>query len=436
MRNLFAVIGLLLLGLGGVLQAQEQEQEGLDEIVLSTLVNNKEEVLSIKISAAVGDRFSIAVRDRLDTVEITDPDGIAERNYTAESIDRSIVLHSLDAESHIIGLTLEGYAYTWLWLAHCPNLRYLSLSKTSLESLGSFASLTLQTLKCLDNPFLQDMILYACPALQVLECSGNRSLQRLYVPASYELEELVCTHNDSLKELYINHTKLKALDLLVVPNLETVYCDHNRLESLLIDDGTALKTLLCMSNQLTSLKLPSDVILDWFACDSNRLMLSDLADLVNSSLGVSVSPQLIPVLRQVGQTLDLRNEMSINNAATKWAVLDADGNIITDYTNTNWDGYRNGRFFFGKKGRGRRRFPTGDQQGNGVDHDDLPAHLPGIVHGRSGSAAPYSVIDGQQGRGVFNQEAVAVQHTIFVVVPTDIDNRISPLQDGAVKVPR
>ena len=417
MRKLFALMCLLTLAWGGVLRAQEQE--GKDEIVLSTLVNNKEEVLSIKISAAVGDRFSIAVRDRLDTVEITDPDGIAERNYTAESIDRSIVLHSLDAESHIIGLTLEGYAYTWLWLSHCPNLRYLSLSKTSLESLGAFASLTLQTLKCLDNPFLQDMILYACPALQVLECSGNRSLQRLYVPASYELEELVCTHNDSLKELYINHTKLKALDLLVVPNLETVYCDHNRVESLLIDNGTALKTLFCMSNQLTSLKLPSDVILDWFVCDSNRLMLSNLADLVNSSLDVSVSSQLIPVLRQVGQTLDLHNEMSINNAATKWAVLDADGNIITNYTNTNWDGYRNGRFFFDKTGWYRIA----------LHHDALSRHdgvlIPAEVF------YDVTVVD-SVARPVFSEPSGAVRrHTLISLSTTTPDARIYYTTDGS-----
>ncbi len=78
----------------------------------------------------------------------------------------------------------------------------------------------------------------------------------------------------------------------------------------------------------------------------------------------------------------------------------------------------------------------GDQPGDGVNHDDLPAYLPGIVHSRAGSATPCSVIDSQQDGGVFHQKTVAVQHTIFVIVPADIDNRIGLLQDGAVEFPR
>ena len=70
------------------------------------------------------------------------------------------------------------------------------------------------------------------------------------------------------------------------------------------------------------------------------------------------------------------------------------------------------------------RFPVGEQPSDRVDHDDLPAHLSGIVHGRSGSAAPHSVINGQQDGSMFYQKAVAIQHTIFVVIPTDINNII------------
>ena len=79
--------------------------------------------------------------------------------------------------------------------------------------------------------------------------------------------------------------------------------------------------------------------------------------------------------------------------------------------------------------RSRHNITVGDQPGNRVDHDDLPAHLPRITHGRRRFAALFSVIDGQQSRGVVYQKAVAVQHTIFVVGPTDADNRIRPVQD-------
>lgn len=148
-------------------------------------------------------------------------------------------------------------------------------------------------------------------------------------------------------------------------------------------------------------------------------MLSDLADLVNSSLGVSVSPQLIPVLRQVGQTLDLRNEMSINNAATKWNVLDADGNIITDYTNTNWDGYRNGRFFFDKTGWYRIA----------LHHDALPGHdgvlIPAEVF------YDVTVVD-SVARPVFSEPSGAVKrHTPVSLSTTTPDARIYYTTDGS-----
>ncbi len=52
--------------------------------------------------------------------------------------------------------------------------------------------------------------------------------------------------------------------------------------------------------------------------------------------------------------------------------------------------------------RGRRKFFMGDQPGDGVDHNDLPAHLLGIAHSRRRSAAPFPVVDSQQGGGVFH----------------------------------
>ena len=52
--------------------------------------------------------------------------------------------------------------------------------------------------------------------------------------------------------------------------------------------------------------------------------------------------------------------------------------------------------------RERRKFPMRDTPGDGVDYNDLPVHFSGIVHSCAGSAASYSIVDGQQDGGVFH----------------------------------
>ena len=86
----------------------------------------------------------------------------------------------------------------------------------------------------------------------------------------------------------------------------------------------------------------------------------------------------------------------------------------------------------------RLRYSTtmGDQPGKRVNHDDLPTHLLRIAHSRRCSAAPFSVVDGQQSGGVVYQKSVAVQHTIFVVGPADVNDGIRPIQDRMIEVPR
>ena len=70
--------------------------------------------------------------------------------------------------------------------------------------------------------------------------------------------------------------------------------------------------------------------------------------------------------------------------------------------------------------------------GDRVNNDDFPAHLLSITHGRRRPAAPFSVVDSQQSGGVVDQKTVAVQHTIFVVGPADIDDRIRPVEDRVI----
>ena len=76
----------------------------------------------------------------------------------------------------------------------------------------------------------------------------------------------------------------------------------------------------------------------------------------------------------------------------------------------------------------------GNQPGSGVNRNDLPAHLLRITHGRRRSAAPFSVVDGQQSGGVVYQKSVALQHTIFVVGSADVDDGIRSVQNRIIEV--
>ena len=70
-----------------------------------------------------------------------------------------------------------------------------------------------------------------------------------------------------------------------------------------------------------------------------------------------------------------------------------------------------------------------DQPSDRIDHDDLPTHLLCITQSRRRSAAPFSIVYGQQSGGMIYQKTIPLQHTIIVVVPADIDDRISPVKD-------
>ena len=78
----------------------------------------------------------------------------------------------------------------------------------------------------------------------------------------------------------------------------------------------------------------------------------------------------------------------------------------------------------------------GDQPSDRINHDALPAHLLCITQSRRRSTAPFSIVDGQQGSSMIHQKTIARQHTIFVVVPANVDNRIRPLQNRMINIPR
>ena len=72
----------------------------------------------------------------------------------------------------------------------------------------------------------------------------------------------------------------------------------------------------------------------------------------------------------------------------------------------------------------------GDQPSDRINHDALPTHLLCITQSRRRSTAPFFVVESQQSSGIIYQEAVALKHTNFVAVPTDVDNSIPQCSDS------
>ena len=365
-------------------------------------------------------------------------------NAKLKSLDLSVAPNlenvSCSGNDSLATLSIDNPKLEYLSLHDLPALQYLSCRNTLLSALHFTASdslPSLRTLQCSGNRSLKQLYLAYNYGLKTVECSDNPLLESLELIDCPSLDALDFSDNIQLKELYINHTKLKALDLSVTPNLDMVYCngndsltllevnnpvlrilvcDHNRLESLLIDNGSALEDLVCSHNRLTSLALPSDLILASLSCDSNSLTLSNIADLVKQVISLGISPQIVPVLCQVGQMLDLRREMNINGETTQWNVLDADGNIITDNT---WGRYLSGRFSFNQTGYYRIAL---------VNHA-LPNHYEALI-----SAEVFydvTVVD-SVARPVFSEPSGAVKrHTPVSLSTTTPDTRIYYTTDGS-----
>ena len=352
----------------------------------------------------------------------------------------------------------------FLTVENCPFVQTIKCSNTRVKSIQWFEFPSLQTVECTNNPLLEEVYLVKCPSLQTVKCTDNPLLERLELSDCPSLDSLDISNSVKLKELSIQHTKLKSLDLSVASNLETlmcrgndsltilkvdspvlkdlqcdhnrlealhinncaesatVYCDHNRLDSLLIN-GTALANLTCNHNRLTSLSLPSDVILESLTCDSNGLQWSVLTDLVKQTEYTDfslISPQFVPALIQVGQTLDLHGEMRLDDDVldSQWVLCDSAGNREIPYRDILE--YNVGRFSFKKPGQYRIE----------VNHYDLFSHS-GVAHNAQ-IFYDVTVVD-SVARPVFSEPSGAVKrHTPVSLSTTTPDARIYYTTDGSV----
>ena len=443
MKNLFALICLLGLALGGVLRAQEQD--GVDEIQLTASLDDSDnQVVGFNFSGTPGERFIIrwGWGDERDTVAVENTDEIEVSHVVKNptSAQLHIRIAAMNPTGHILSLTIDSI-YQYLFISFnspeitiirvphnklealyfhypCSSLKILDCSYNSLSSLSlNEKTESLTHLDCSHNRIVNLSYLSDCKALVSLHCENNqiRDLRALAIPTLREvycqnnqiyvceldsnpaLERVDCSNNDlpfspagdgcpnltyldisdndqlesfgiydnqkletidlsrnpGLRFVYIINSNIKSLDFSANPKLESLTlrgnnsvamlkfdnpvlqaleCDYNRLESLLIDNCAPFATLICRHNRLNSVNLPSDLILGSLTCDSNSLPLSNLAILQKHFKGGNrdLSPQLIPILCQVGQTLDLHREMSINSKATQCAIVDAVDNVIMD----------------------------------------------------------------------------------------------------------
>ena len=342
-------------------------------------------------------------------------------------------------------LSIDNPKLEYLSLHDLPALQYLSCRNTLLSALHFTASdslPSLRTVECTASPLLESLKLTDWPSLQTVKCTDNPLLESLELIDCPSLDALDFSSNAQLGYLAINNTKLRALDLSVAPNLEKVYCDrndsltmlkvdnpvlkdlqcdHNRLDSLLIN-GTALANLTCNHNRLTSLSLPSDVILESLTCDSNGLQWSVLTDLVKQTEYTAfnlISPQFVPALIQVGQTLDLHGEMRLDDDVldSQWVLCDSAGNREIPYRDILE--YNVGRFSFKKPGQYRIE----------VNHYDLFSHS-GVAHNAQ-IFYDVTVVD-SVARPVFSEPSGAVKrHTPVSLSTTTPDARIYYTMDGS-----
>ena len=370
-------------------------------------------------------------------------------NTGLSSLDLSVAPNlenvSCSGNDSLATLSIDNPKLEYLSLHDLPALQYLSCRNTLLSALHFTASdslPSLRTVECTASPLLESLKLTDWPSLQTVKCTDNPLLESLELIDCPSLDALDFSSNAQLGYLAINNTKLRALDLSVAPNLEKVYCDrndsltmlkvdnpvlkdlqcdHNRLDSLLIN-GTALANLTCNHNRLTSLSLPSDVILESLTCDSNGLQWSVLTDLVKQTEYTAfnlISPQFVPALIQVGQTLDLHGEMRLDDDVldSQWVLCDSAGNREIPYRDILE--YNVGRFSFKKPGQYRIE----------VNHYDLFSHS-GVAHNAQ-IFYDVTVVD-SVARPVFSEPSGAVKrHTPVSLSTTTPDARIYYTMDGS-----
>ncbi len=246
---------------------------------------------------------------------------------------------------------------TSLDISDCVALKYLNCHTNQLEALDISHNVNLEVLMCAFNN-LTELDLSHNTNLNALFCHENQ-LSRLDLSNNLALENISCgsnplgtldvTKNVALKYLQCDVNDLSELDVTKNVNLEWLDFVVNNITSIDLSKNTKLTTLRAGGNYLTSLNLSNNAALNHVECDVNAMPFSGFIGFTDYD-EFTYAPQSeyqIPSNVQVGESIDLSSEYSVNGTVTVFKWYDEDGNVITPATANG------GVFTFGNDAAGK-----------------------------------------------------------------------------------
>ena len=275
-----------------------------------------------------------------------------DNRLTALNVENNTGLHWLHCNINQL---------TELDVSHNTELFWLYCGDNQLTGLNVENNTALFGLSCYDNR-LTALNVSNKTALIELDCDNNQ-LTTLNVSNNTAMKELRCESNQmttlnvagmpDLKELQCSGNRLTALDVTSNPALVVLQCSGNQLTSLDVTHNAALEKLLCNDNQLATIDVSNNPSLTYLGCYDNQMKFSTLpvpgvGRTDNGWYGYAPQePVTIPSFIEVGGTVNLSSEYSINGTVTQYVWYDGEDNAVTP---TQSEG---GVFTFGEEFEGQ-----------------------------------------------------------------------------------
>lgn len=222
---------------------------------------------------------------------------------------------------------------TTLNLTGCTVLENLHCNETKLKTLDLSTNNALQRLDIYKIPSLTDLDLSQHTALTTLNCYDNSNLVSLNLTDCTGLTTLNAYYNRSLPNLDLStcsalityegygNTKLTELNLSGCKALTTMRCnDNTSLSSLNLSGCESLVLLAVANSRLQDLDLSPCPDFRELYCHGSQFTMQTLSELAPQTKIAALSPQTIRKTLLAGETLDIRDELSVNNSPTSCAV--------------------------------------------------------------------------------------------------------------------
>ena len=263
-------------------------------------------------------------------LDVSHNTALTRLNCAANSLTSLDLQYNADLER----LECFGNKLTSLDISHNKKLTHLDCLANQLASLDLSQNTELAFLNCRENN------------LTALDLSKNTKLLILYCEIN-QLKNIDVKQNTALAELYCDGNQLTSLDLSKNTCLGILYCLDNELTSLDVSNNPNLKMLKCSGNQLTTLDLSHNTELSILECSKNQLTMPLIHGLTVPADEYAPQTHVIPSSIQVGESIDLSSEYSVDGTVTEFTWYDTNGNVITPATANG------GVFTFGKDAAGK-----------------------------------------------------------------------------------